>query len=50
MYTVLAIIVRRFDFTFAPGFEGSDWIGNLQDRFIMVRAQLKVVITPRAQH
>jgi cytochrome P450 len=45
--TVLSALVRRFDFSFAPGFEGSDWISQLKDQFILLRGELKVVMTER---
>jgi cytochrome P450 len=45
--TVLAAVVRRFDFAFAPGFESQDWLDQLKDQYILVRGKLRVVVTPR---
>jgi cytochrome P450 len=47
MRTVLVTLVRRFDFAFAPGFEAQDWINQLRDRFLLIRGQLKVLVSFR---
>jgi hypothetical protein len=48
MRTILAALVRRFDVRFAPGFEPADWERQLKDAYILVRGELKVVLTKRA--
>lgn len=45
--TVLSALIRRFDFKFAPGFEGGDWINHSTDQFILLRGELRVVMTER---
>lgn len=49
MRTVLATLVRRFDFVFPPGYKAKDWIDQLKDRFLLIRGKLNVVITARDQ-
>jgi cytochrome P450 len=44
---VLRALVRRFDLTFAPGFDVSGYEGRLRDKYALVRTELMVVVTPR---
>jgi cytochrome P450 len=44
---VLAAIVRRFDFALAPGFMPREWTDRLEDRFILEKGSLPVVISRR---
>lgn len=47
MRTVLAVLVRRFDACFAPGFRSEDWLNQLSDHYILVRGKLEVVLAKR---
>jgi cytochrome P450 len=45
MRTVLAALVRRFDFQFAPGFQPEAWTAQLKDFYILTRGHLPVVLS-----
>jgi hypothetical protein len=48
MRFVVAALVRRYDFTFAPGIEPNEWTDNLGDAFAMTHGKLMVVLNKRA--
>lgn len=45
-YTV-ASIVRAFDVEFADGYDAARWEKELEDRFVMLKGELPVKLTPR---
>jgi hypothetical protein len=47
MRAVLAALVRRFDFALAPGFAPAEWTARLEDRFILEKGALPVVVSRR---
>ncbi|KAF8970540.1 cytochrome P450 [Flammula alnicola] len=42
-----ALLVRQFDITFESGFAPETWEKNLEDRFVLSKGPLPVVLTPR---
>jgi hypothetical protein len=47
MRMVVAAVVRRFDFKFAPGYDHTRWEKDLKDFFVLTKGELPVVFTPR---
>jgi hypothetical protein len=48
MRAVLAALVRRFDMRLVPAFDHSAWERGLEDRFLLARGALPVVMSKRA--
>jgi hypothetical protein len=48
MRAVLSALVRRFDMRLAPAFDRNAWERELEDRFLLARGALPVVMSKRA--
>jgi cytochrome P450 len=48
MRAVLAALVRRFDMRLAPAFDRAVWERELEDRFVLSRGALPVIMSKRA--
>jgi hypothetical protein len=48
MRAVLAALVRRFDIRLAPAFDRAAWERELEDRFVLARGALPVIMSKRA--
>jgi cytochrome P450 len=47
MRAVLAAFVHGYDVQFAPKYDPKRWLAGLEDRYILARSQLKVVLSRR---
>ncbi|KAJ8074049.1 hypothetical protein PM082_012341 [Marasmius tenuissimus] len=45
---VMCLLLQRFQFRFAEGFESKTWLAQVRDYFVALRAPLKVEITRRS--
>jgi hypothetical protein len=41
---VTCVLLQKFEFEFAPGWEAKEWDKNLSDCFILVKGRLPVVL------
>ena len=48
MRAVTAVLMQKFDFRFAPGYDPARWEREMVDLFVIKPGELPVIITPRA--
>jgi hypothetical protein len=41
------LLIQKFEFEFAPGFQPDEWENNLKDAFILVKGELPVQMRVR---
>ena len=47
MRMVVALLMQRFEFQFAPDYNPDDWEEHLEDFFVLSNGPLRVKLTPR---
>ena len=48
MRVVVALLMQKFDFSFAQGYDPRNWERDMVDLFVLKLGKLPVIVTPRA--